>query len=86
MRLRIYGDNMNNSSFLSTHIARKQRVRGWCWGPLGTDPSPPLLRADAIERFLGRHRLTIAVKLTGLILAALSAQMVFTGIRNILPA
>ncbi|EPR42183.1 multiple antibiotic resistance (MarC)-related protein [Desulfovibrio sp. X2] len=43
-----------------------------------------LLAATAIERLVGRMGLTILSKLTGLILAALSAQIVFTGIRGLL--
>ncbi len=43
-----------------------------------------LLAATAIERLVGRMGLTILSKLTGLILAALSAQIVFTGVRGLL--
>lgn len=37
-----------------------------------------------LERLLGPMTLTILMKLTGLVLSALSAQLVFTGIRNFL--
>lgn len=40
--------------------------------------------APAIERILGRTGLAILTKITGLILSALSAQIIFTGIRNFL--
>ncbi|MBU1248671.1 MAG: MarC family protein [Proteobacteria bacterium] len=43
-----------------------------------------LFFARIVERFLGPMTLTILMKLTGLILSALSAQLVFTGIRNFL--
>lgn len=43
-----------------------------------------LLAANAIERVVGRMGLTILSKITGLILSALSAQIVFTGIKGIL--
>lgn len=43
-----------------------------------------LLAATSIERVVGRMGLTILSKLTGLILAALSAQIVFTGVRGLL--
>lgn len=41
-----------------------------------------LYLASAVERLLGRMGINILTKLTGLILAALSAQIIFTGIRN----
>ncbi len=41
-----------------------------------------LLMGAYIERILGRKNLTILSKFTGLILAALAAQMVMTGVRN----
>lgn len=40
--------------------------------------------ATAIERILGRYGISILTKLTGLILAALSAQITFTGIKGFL--
>lgn len=43
-----------------------------------------LLAATSIERLVGRMGLSILSKLTGLILAALSAQIVFTGVRGLL--
>lgn len=43
-----------------------------------------LYLASAFERRLGQLRLTIISKLTGLILASIAAQMVFTGIRHFL--
>ncbi len=41
-----------------------------------------LLLGTVIERALGRRGISILSKLTGLILAALAAQMIMTGIRN----
>lgn len=38
----------------------------------------------AIERKLGRNGILIVTKITGLILAAMAAQMIFTGIRSFL--
>jgi len=43
-----------------------------------------LFMATAIERIIGRTGLKVMSKLTGLILSALAAQIVFTGIRNFL--
>ena len=43
-----------------------------------------IMTANTIERVVGRLGLTILSKLTGLILSALSAQIVFTGIRGML--
>ncbi|WP_045222356.1 MarC family protein [Desulfonatronum thioautotrophicum] len=43
-----------------------------------------LLTANTIERVVGRLGLTILSKITGLILSALSAQIIFTGIRGML--
>ncbi|ABB38637.1 multiple antibiotic resistance (MarC)-related protein [Oleidesulfovibrio alaskensis G20] len=40
--------------------------------------------APALERILGRTGLSIMTKITGLILSALSAQIIFTGVRNFL--
>ena len=37
-----------------------------------------------IERLIGRTGLIVLSKVTGLVLAALSAQLVFTGIKNFL--
>lgn len=45
-----------------------------------------LLSASLIERFLKKRGIVILSKLTGLILAALAAQMIFTGIQGFLPA
>ena len=39
-----------------------------------------LLIADAIKRVIGRSGISMLSKITGLVLAALSAQMIFTGI------
>jgi multiple antibiotic resistance protein len=41
-----------------------------------------LLVATQIEKIMGKAQLRIISKVTGLILAAMSAQMIFTGIRN----
>ncbi len=43
-----------------------------------------LFLAPAVERLLGRYGIAILTKLTGLILSALAAQIVFTGIRGFL--
>ncbi len=43
-----------------------------------------LFLANSIERIIGHTGLKILSKLTGLILSALAAQIVFTGIRNFL--
>ncbi|GAB6056994.1 MarC family protein [Desulfonatronum parangueonense] len=43
-----------------------------------------LMTANTIERVVGRLGLTILSKITGLILSALSAQIIFTGIRGML--
>lgn len=43
-----------------------------------------LYLANPIERMLGRIGISILTKLTGLILAALAAPIIFTGIRNFL--
>lgn len=43
-----------------------------------------LLFASRVERFLGRRGITILSKLTGLVLAALAAQIMFTGIQAFL--
>jgi multiple antibiotic resistance protein len=40
--------------------------------------------ATHIERIIGKTGIIILSKLTGLILSALAAQIVFTGIRNFL--
>jgi multiple antibiotic resistance protein len=37
-----------------------------------------------VERLIGKQGLTILSKLTGLVLAALAAQIVFAGIRGLL--
>jgi len=37
-----------------------------------------------IERLIGRTGLIVLSKVTGLVLAALSAQLIFTGIKNFL--
>jgi multiple antibiotic resistance protein len=41
-----------------------------------------LFISSAVERALGRARLSVLSKLTGLLLASLAAQMIFTGIRH----
>lgn len=43
-----------------------------------------LVLSSAVERVIGRRGLVILTKLTGLFLAALAAQICFTGIRNFL--
>lgn len=43
-----------------------------------------LLAADFVQRLLGRTGMAVLSKLTGLLLAALAAQVIFTGIRNFL--
>ncbi len=43
-----------------------------------------LFLAAAVERLVGRKGITILTKLTGLVLAALAAQMAFAGARNLL--
>lgn len=43
-----------------------------------------LLAADHVQRILGRTGMAVLAKLTGLLLAAIAAQVVFTGIRNFL--
>ncbi len=43
-----------------------------------------LVLAPVIDRLIGRNGLAILSKLTGLILSALAAQIVFTGIKNFL--
>lgn len=40
--------------------------------------------SNFIEQFIGKQGLSIVSKITGIILAALSAQIMFTGIRNFL--
>ena len=53
---------------------------GWavlCLGAL-------LYAAASIQRKLGRDGLAVLAKLSGLILAALAAQIIFTGIRNLM--
>jgi multiple antibiotic resistance protein len=45
-----------------------------------------LLVAARVERWLGKDKLEIISKVTGLILAALAAQMIFTGARHFLVA
>jgi multiple antibiotic resistance protein len=40
--------------------------------------------SGTIERFVGRSGLTVLSKITGLVLAALSAQIIFSGIKNFL--
>ncbi|HPS55522.1 MAG TPA: MarC family protein [Sedimentisphaerales bacterium] len=41
-----------------------------------------LLSATKIEQFLGAKRIAVLTKLTGLVLSALAAQLIFTGIYN----
>ena len=43
-----------------------------------------LLLSDFLERILGKRGINILTKLTALILAALSSQMIFTGMRELL--
>ena len=43
-----------------------------------------LLASSAMERLIGRQGLIILSKITGLILAGLAAQIVFTGVKNFL--
>lgn len=43
-----------------------------------------LFSSRLLERLMGSMTLTILMKLTGLVLSALSAQLVFTGIKNFL--
>jgi multiple antibiotic resistance protein len=43
-----------------------------------------LLLASQIEKLIGQRGLTILSKLTGLVLSAIAAQMIFTGIQNFL--
>lgn len=43
-----------------------------------------LLLAGGVERVVGRRGLRILSKITGLILAALAAEIIFTGVRNFL--
>lgn len=43
-----------------------------------------LFLGASVERWIGRRGLRILSKLTGLILAALAAQIVFTGVRNLM--
>ncbi len=43
-----------------------------------------LLLATPIEKLIGQRGLSILSKLTGLVLSAIAAQMIFTGIRNFL--
>lgn len=45
-----------------------------------------LLMADHLQRLLGRTGLAVLAKLTGLLLAAIAAQVVFSGIKNIMHA
>jgi multiple antibiotic resistance protein len=43
-----------------------------------------LFLSSKLERWLGKRGLTILSKITGLILASMAAQMIFTGIKNFL--
>ncbi|MGL1861656.1 MAG: MarC family protein [Pseudodesulfovibrio sp.] len=43
-----------------------------------------LFSASAVQRIIGRMGLSVLTKITGLILSAMAAQIVFTGIRNFL--
>lgn len=43
-----------------------------------------LYLSGSIERIMGKSGLIVLSKVTGLILAALSAQIIFTGIKNFL--
>lgn len=44
-----------------------------------------LLAGGAIERLLGRRGITVLSKVTGLMLAAMAAQLLCTGIRGLIP-
>jgi multiple antibiotic resistance protein len=41
-----------------------------------------LVLAEQIQRFLGNKTMTVLTKLTALILTAIAAQIVFTGVNN----
>lgn len=43
-----------------------------------------LMAADHVQRILGHTGMAVLAKLTGLLLAALAAQVVFTGVKNFL--
>lgn len=43
-----------------------------------------LYLSTAVERFLGQNGLKVLSKLTGLVLSALAAQIIFTGVKNFL--
>lgn len=43
-----------------------------------------LLAAGGVERVIGKQGITILTKLTGLFVASIAAQIIFTGIRNFL--
>jgi multiple antibiotic resistance protein len=43
-----------------------------------------LYTSSFLEEFMGHEALLVISKITGLILAALSAQIVFTGVKNFL--
>ena len=43
-----------------------------------------LLMANHVQRILGKTGLAVLSKLTGLLLAAIAAQVVFTGVKNFL--
>ncbi|MDC0336254.1 MarC family protein [Pseudodesulfovibrio sp.] len=43
-----------------------------------------LFSASAVQRVIGRMGLSVLTKITGLVLSAMAAQIVFTGIRNFL--
>ena len=45
-----------------------------------------LYGSGIFERMMGKQGLLVVSKITGLILAALSAQIVFTGIKNFMAA
>lgn len=45
-----------------------------------------LFLGSSVERWIGRRGLRVLSKLTGLVLAALAAQIIFTGARNLMAA
>ena len=42
-----------------------------------------LVAADKIEKFLGHANISVLSKITGLILSAISLQMIVTGVKNL---
>lgn len=45
-----------------------------------------LFSASAVQRLIGRMGLSVLTKITGLVLSAMAAQIVFTGVKNFLGA